>query len=35
LGTHEEVAQAALFLASPSSRYITGQTLNVNGGLYF
>lgn len=35
LGTHEEVAQAALFLASPASRYITGQTLNVNGGLYF
>lgn len=35
LGTHEDVAQAALFLASPASRYITGQTLNVNGGLYF
>lgn len=35
LGTHGEVAQAALFLASPAAAYVTGQVLNVNGGLYF
>lgn len=31
----EEVADAAVFLASDKSTYITGQVLNVNGGLYF
>ena len=35
LGTAEEVADAVVFLASDASRYITAQTLNVNGGLYF
>jgi 3-oxoacyl-[acyl-carrier protein] reductase len=35
LGTPEEVAQAVLFLASDHSSYVTAQTLNVNGGLYF
>jgi len=35
LGTADEVAQAVVFLASEASRYITAQTLNVNGGLYF
>jgi NAD(P)-dependent dehydrogenase (short-subunit alcohol dehydrogenase family) len=35
LGTTEEVADAVAFLASDSSRYITAQTINVNGGLYF
>jgi 3-oxoacyl-[acyl-carrier protein] reductase len=35
LGTYEEVADAALYLASPGSSYVTGQVLNVNGGLYF
>lgn len=35
LGTPEEVAQVVLFLASDSSSYITAQTINVNGGLYF
>lgn len=35
LGTPEEIADAAVFLASDESRYITAQTLNVNGGLYF
>lgn len=35
LGTTEEVAEAVSFLASDASRYITAQTINVNGGLYF
>jgi 3-oxoacyl-[acyl-carrier protein] reductase len=35
LGTPQEVADAAVFLASDASSYITAQTLNVNGGLYF
>ncbi len=30
-GTPEEIAAAALFLASGESNYITGQTLHVNG----
>ena len=34
LGTPEDVANAAAFLASPDSGYITGQTLHVNGGMY-
>jgi 3-oxoacyl-[acyl-carrier protein] reductase len=33
-GSVEEVANAAVFLASDASSYITGQTVNVNGGLY-
>jgi len=34
LGQPEDVAQAVLFLASERSNYITGQVLNVNGGIY-
>lgn len=33
LGTPEEVADAVVFLASPASTYIVGETLAVNGGL--
>ena len=33
-GTPEEVARVIAFLASPDSGYITGHTLNVNGGAY-
>jgi len=31
-GTPEDIAPAVLFLASPAARYITGQTLPVDGG---
>jgi 3-oxoacyl-[acyl-carrier protein] reductase len=33
LGTAEEVATTAVFLASNEASYITGHTLNVNGGM--
>ena len=33
LGTAAEVAAAAVFLASEEAAYITGHTLNVNGGM--
>ena len=32
-GKPEDVASAALFLASEESRYVTGHTLHVNGGM--
>jgi 3-oxoacyl-[acyl-carrier protein] reductase len=34
LGAPEEIAAAVRFLAGPQGRYITGQTLHVNGGMY-
>lgn len=34
LGRADDIAQAVLFLASPTGAYITGETLNVNGGMY-
>jgi acetoacetyl-CoA reductase/3-oxoacyl-[acyl-carrier protein] reductase len=33
-GLVEEVAAAVVFLASEEAAYITGQSINVNGGLY-
>ena len=33
-GTPEEVAAAAVFLASEEAGYVTGEVLNVSGGLY-
>ncbi|HBM90693.1 MAG TPA: 3-oxoacyl-[acyl-carrier-protein] reductase [Rhodospirillaceae bacterium] len=33
LGEAKDVAAAALFLASEEARYITGQTIHVNGGM--
>ena len=32
MGTPEEIAEVALFLASPQARWMTGQTLAVDGG---
>ncbi len=34
LGEPEDVANAVIFLASPYSDYINGETLHVNGGMY-
>ena len=34
LGVGEDVAAAAVFLASREASYITGQVIHVNGGLY-
>jgi NAD(P)-dependent dehydrogenase (short-subunit alcohol dehydrogenase family) len=34
MGTPEDVADLAVFLASDESRHITGQTIHVNGGQY-
>src|SRR5882724_5310823 len=33
LGQAEDIAEAALFLAGPGARYITGQVLTVDGGM--
>jgi 3-oxoacyl-[acyl-carrier protein] reductase len=34
LGNPADIAEAVAFLASPAAAYITGETLNVNGGMY-
>lgn len=34
LGEPDDIAQAVAFLASPAAKYITGETLHVNGGMY-
>ncbi len=35
LGSVEDVAAAVVFLASKEARYLTGITIDVNGGLYY
>jgi NAD(P)-dependent dehydrogenase (short-subunit alcohol dehydrogenase family) len=35
LGKAEEVADLVYFLSCDKSKYITAQTININGGLYF
>jgi 3-oxoacyl-[acyl-carrier protein] reductase len=33
-GRPEEIAGMVRFLAGPEGRYVTGQTIHVNGGLF-
>jgi 3-oxoacyl-[acyl-carrier protein] reductase len=32
-GRPQDVAEAALYLASPAAAFVTGQAVNVNGGI--
>ena len=34
-GQPDEVAPSFVYLAAPESSYITGQTVHVNGGLWY
>ena len=34
-GKPEDIANCAAFLCSDLSNYITGETIHVNGGMYF
>lgn len=34
MGTPDDIAHAVLFLVSDKASYITGETMNINGGLY-
>jgi len=34
IGEPEDIAATVAFLASEGARYITGQTIHVNGGMY-
>ena len=34
-GRAQEVADLVAFLASPNSSFITGASLDINGGMYF
>jgi len=33
-GNAEDIAQAALFLCSPASNWITGTSLDISGGMW-
>jgi 3-oxoacyl-[acyl-carrier protein] reductase len=33
LGQPDDIAEAALYLAGPGGRYVTGQVLTVDGGM--
>ena len=33
IGTSDDVAAAAIYLASDEASFVTGQTLHVNGGM--
>jgi 3-oxoacyl-[acyl-carrier protein] reductase len=35
LGTADECAGAILYLVSPLASYVTGQTIDINGGQWF
>jgi 3-oxoacyl-[acyl-carrier protein] reductase len=34
LGQADDIAEAVAFLASDRAKYITGETIHVNGGMY-
>ncbi|MFI5143799.1 MAG: SDR family oxidoreductase, partial [Thermoanaerobaculales bacterium] len=33
-GTPEDIAAVVLFLSGPAGSYVTGEVINVSGGLY-